>query len=299
MSESGSTPGPASGSRGGSSPPRGAGGVTRERVFLGILALALAPAVFGLAGVWSTVDYLSHGFLVPVVSLWIWMRERPRRERQPIAPEPRGVAALGVSLLAVMAGLLSSLPWLQGIGIVGAVAGALWWLRGSAWLQAGAFPVGFLIFMVPPPTSWTTPLIVRLQMWVSIVAVDVLGALGEPVQREGNVMILPGGGALFVAEACSGVTSVITLAPLAVLLAYLGLETRWGRALLALSVVPLAMAGNLARVLSTAVLADRYGVEIAAEGPAHTMLGLSTYVVAVGLMIGLDAVLRKIERQRA
>ena len=275
------------------------GRVTRERIFLGVLALALAPAVFRLAGVWISVDYLSHGFLVPVVSLWMWLRERPRRERQTIAPESLGMVVVGIAATMVAAGLLSSVIWLQGAGIVVAVAGTLWWLRGRAWLRAAAFPVGFLIFMVPPPVSWTTPLIVRLQMWVSTVAVDILNSLGEPVLREGNVMILPSGATLFVAEACSGVTSVITLAPLGVLLAYLGLKTVWGRVLLVLSVVPLAMAGNLVRVLSTAVLADRYGTEVATEGPAHTMLGLLTYVVAVALMIGFDALLRAQERRRA
>lgn len=275
------------------------GGPSREWLFLLLLALVVAPSVLALAGIWLSVDYLSHGFLVPVVSLWIWMRERPRRARIPITRDTVGALVVGVALLMMVAGVLSSVIWLQGLGVVAAVAGTLWWLRGLAWLRASVFPVAFLIFMVPPPNAWTTPLIVRLQTWVSVVAVEVLNSFGEPVLREGNVMILPGGGALFVAEACSGVTSVITLAPLGVLLGYLGLRTAWARTLLALSVIPLAMAGNLSRVLGTAVLADRYGVGIAAEGPGHTLLGMLTYVVAVGLMIAFDASLRRVERRSA
>lgn len=275
------------------------GGSPREWMFLAILGVAVAPSLWALAQVWSSVDYLSHGFLVPVVSLWIWMRERPQRERIPIAAESMGALGVGVAVLLMAAGVLSSVIWLQGLGVVAAVAAALWWLRGRGWLRAAIFPVSFLLFMVPPPNAWTTPLIVRMQMWVSVVAVDILNTFGEPVLREGNVMYLPGGGALFVAEACSGVTSVITLAPLGVLLGYLGLRTWWARTLLALSVIPLAMAGNLARVLGTAVVADRYSVEVATEGPGHTALGLMTYVIAVGLMLGVDVLLRRAERRSA
>lgn len=262
---------------------------------VGVLAVVLAPGLLAMAAVWGTTDYLSHGFLIPLVSLWVWLRERPRRDA--IAPEwaPLGSAALGLALLVYAAGLLSNAMWLHGTALVAAVACAVWWLRGPGWLRVAAFPLGYLLFMVPPPGSWTTPLIVRLQLWVSVVAVDALNLLGEGVRREGNVMHLSNGQGLFVAEACSGVTSVITLAPLGVLLAYLALGRSWSRACLIASVVPLAMVGNLARVILTAMLAARYGARVAAEGPPHLLLGLVTYVVGVGLLIGFAFLLRRAE----
>ena len=76
-------------------------GSLRERILLGIGALAMAPSLLQLADTWRSVDYLSHGFLVPVVSLWIWMRERPRRERHPIRPETAGVAVVALGFLGM------------------------------------------------------------------------------------------------------------------------------------------------------------------------------------------------------
>lgn len=269
-----------------------------EWAIVAALAVVLAPGLVGLAGEWMRHDYLSHGFLIPVVSLWIWMRERPRRDAVTARRAPVAVVVLGLALLAYAAGLLSAAIWLHGVALVVAVAATVWWFRGFDWVRVGAFPLGFLIFMVPPPSSWTTPLIVRLQIWVSVVAVDTLNLLGESVRREGNIMELASGEALFVAEACSGVTSVITLAPLGMLLAYLTLKTTWARASVVASVIPLAMAGNLARVVLTAMLAERYGARIAAEGPPHLLLGLVTYVVGVGLLIGFAFILHRIEQSR-
>ena len=70
------------------------------------------------------------------------------------------------------------------------------------------------------PDSWLTALIARLQRVVSYLSLQILHAFSVPVLREGNVMELPGGETLFVDVACSGITSIVTLFPLAVFLAY-------------------------------------------------------------------------------
>jgi exosortase len=196
-------------------------------------------------------------------------------------------------LLGLAAGLLA----LQGMALVAAVAGLVLYSRGVRWLRALAFPVGFLIFMVPPPSSWIAPLVVRLQLFVSSASIAVLEAFSVQVKREGNVLSLPGGESLFVAEACSGVTSIITLAPLAVLLAHFTLK-RWGpKLVLFAAVVPLAMAGNLVRVVATVLGALELGAEHVTEGPLHEAAGLLTYVVACGLMLALGALLQRLERR--
>jgi exosortase len=250
----------------------------RERAIAGALVLGFAPALIGLAAVWSSVDYLSHGFLIPVVALWVAMRERPRRAHLARDPRPLAVIAILGSIALYLAGLASGALSLQALAGVATVAAAVLWLRGPAWLAALAFPIGYLVFMIPPPAGWITPLIVRLQVLVSTAAVSLLHGFGFPILRDGNVLILPSGLSLFVAEACSGITSIVTLAPLGVLLAYLQLRGTWQRAVLVLSVVPLAMAGNLVRVVATVLLAERFGAEGVTDGPVHVMLGLLVYV---------------------
>jgi exosortase len=264
----------------------------REWVLLALLGAAFTPALISLAGVWGSVDYQSHGFLVPVVSLWVALRERYAWRRLEIRPDARGLAVLAAAVLAYLAGLaIGSVP-LQGLAFVAALAGAVLYTRGSAWLRRLGFPIAFLLFMVPVPSTWIAPFIVRLQFFVSDASVRILHALGVSIAREGNVLVLPDGESLFVAEACSGVTSVITLAPLAVLLAYLTLRRPAARIALVFAVVPLAMAGNLARVLATVAAARRFGADAATSGPPHELLGLLTYAVAVGLLLAVGAALR-------
>lgn len=271
----------------------------REWLLAGALALAFLPALLAQASVWASVDYQSHGFLVPVVAAWAAMRERGRLRRLPRQGSPAGLAVLGAALLLYAAGLAGGVVALQGVALVAAVAGAVLFARGAAWLRALAFPIGFLVFMVPVPPSWMAPLVVRLQTGVTTAATGVLPALGVPLVREGNVLRLPDGGSLFVAEACSGVTSVVTLAPLAVLLGYFTLRSTLARAALVVAVVPLAMAGNLGRVLATVFAADRVGMEFATEGPVHDFAGLLTYGLACGLMLAAGAALRRAERGAA
>lgn len=254
---------------------------------LALLGFCFAPALFALAGVWSEVDYYSHGFLVPVVSAWVAWQGKPRAAALGREPDPRaglllaGVLALYVASLAV--GSVSG----QGLALVGAVASAVWWLGGRAWLRLFAFPLAYLLFMVPLPPPWLTPLIVRLQLFVSEAAVGLAHALAVPVSRAGNVIWLPEGEALFVAEACSGVTSVVTLTPLAVLLAYLVELPRTRAVALVAAVIPLAMAANLVRVVATVLAAHRFGTDAVTREPFHSVGGLAVYVLACLALLGV------------
>ena len=274
----------------------GGGIAAREWLLAALLAACFAPAIFALSAVWSEVDYQSHGFLVPVVSLWVLLRERNRWPTLETLRDRRGLVVMVAALVLYLLGLATGDVSLQGVALVGAIAGAVLFARGPEWLRHLRFPIGFLLFMVPVPPSWITPLIVKLQLFVSIVGLAIVRALGGDVFREGNVMYLPTGESLFVAEACSGVTSIITLAPLGVLLAYYTLRRPGTRLLLVLSVIPLAMAGNLTRVVLVTLGAIRFGVHAAAEGPAHGLAGVFTYAVACGLLLAASGLLRRYER---
>lgn len=280
-------------------PPGDRPALTRETVLFAALLLVFAPAIAAMAQVWNRFDYLSHGYLVPLVSLWAFLRERPLRRDVPVAPDLRGALLVGVALLVYLGGLAGKVVSLQGIAFVTAVAGLTWLLRGPAWLRAVAFPASYLVFMVPPPSSWITPLIVELQVYVSSAAVFLLTGIGVEIARDGNILSLASGESMFVAEACSGVTSVITLTPLAVVMAAYSLRRALPRVVLVIGVIPLAMTGNLTRVLATVILADRYGVPWATEGPVHDLLGISTYVVACLGMLGLAALLRRASPARS
>lgn len=269
------------------------GGATRaEWLLVGLLALAFVPAVVALSRAWSSVDHASHGYLVPLVALWAASGKRRLLSSLPSERDGRGLGLLLLSFGLYLAGVGTSWVALQGLAVVVAVAGAILTLRGAAWLRALCFPVGYLLFMVPIPEPLLTPLIVRLQLFVSEVGVGLLQLVGVPVLRVGNVIELPGGDSLFVAEACSGITSVVTLLPLAVFLAYFTEKTLARRLVLCAAVLPLALAGNLVRVVATVLAAREMGAAAATEGALHETTGLLSYVLGCLALLAVGWLMR-------
>jgi exosortase len=269
----------------------------REWVLVGLLAGVFTPAVLAMAEVWRSVGYYSHGFLIPLVS---YAAFHPIAGRLgPAGRDLRGylvvLGAVGIYLLGIGAG--STL--LQGLGFVVAVAGVVLAFWGPAGLRRLAFPVWFLLFMVPLPPELLTPLIVKLQLAVSGASVEILQTLGYSVLREGNVLVLPGGKSLFVAEACSGITSIVTLTPLGVTLAYFT-EATWGRRLVIIAaVIPLAMLGNLFRVIATVLAADAYGVQRVTQSALHELAGLLTFALTCLALVAVGVLQRRLFRANA
>jgi exosortase len=262
---------------------------------LAVLGVVLAQ----LGKTWWSSDHMSHGFLVPIVAYFVASSRARELAALPAKGDRRGLVALMLALLVALAGYVAPSMTIAGLGVVGSVVALLWFRRGSAWLAALAFPLGFLLFMVPPPEEWHRPLVVWLQTWASNTSVEALYALGAPVYLEGYIIQMAGGLQVEVAEACSGATSLYTLTALAVLLAFLSLSRRRTRLALIALVIPAALAGNLVRVVVTVLLCLEIGVERATTGWVHTALGLSIYVVAVGLLLLADAALRRGERRLA
>jgi len=257
------------------------------------LGLILLPGLLDLAEVWSRLDYYSHGYMIPFVALWAASAKRHVLPGLPRVRDARGAAVMVVGLGLYVLGIASGEAWMTGVAIVGVVAGAVLYARGPAWLRALVFPIAYLLFMVPIPDAWLAPVIVRLQLWVSVVGTALLQAMGVPVLRSGNVLQLASGEQLFVAEACSGITSLITLIPLGVFLAYFIERGVWRRSLLVATVVPVALLGNLIRVLLTVAMANQLGADAATRSSLHLWVGLATYVVAVLVLLGVGSLMRR------
>jgi exosortase len=265
----------------------------QELLFAVLLLAAFAPAIATLARAWSSVEYQSHGFLVPFVAVLIARSLEQGHARLARRPDGRGAWGLAAALALYAFGLAAGSASIQGLALVGAVAGAVWWRRGRAWLRVLAFPIAFLLFMVPIPPDWLAPIVVRLLLFVSAGSTWLLALIGAPVTREGNVITLPGGESLFVAEACSGLTSLVTLTPIAVLIAWLSPIAPPARVLLVACVVPVAMAANLLRVVGTVLGARVWGTAAVTEDPVHTLVGLAVYAVGC---LALIAVARGLAR---
>jgi exosortase len=260
---------------------------------LALLGVACVPGILAMARIWGSVEYYSHGYLVPVVALLLALRERERLRETPTRRTRAGLGLLVVALAVYGLGAAAGLVELQGSAIVAAIAAAVLWLRGPAWLRVLAFPIAYLIFMIPLPDAWIQPLILRLRLFVTTGAVALLHGVGVAVLRDGNVLTLPGGESLFVADACSGVTSLVTLTPLAVLVAQLTERVRWRRCLIVLAVIPIALLFNLARVVGTVIAAQHVGAEAATSAGVHEAAGLLTYAVGCLALLAVASLLRR------
>ena len=199
----------------------------------------------------STDENYSHGFLVPLISLYF---ANLAARRGPVAV--RSGVGLGVGLLAALARWAGwprswsrSASWATSSFLLG-LAGLCALLLGTDALRRYWFAFFFLVFMVPLPVALYAKIASPLQLLVSQVASTVLNATGVPVLCEGNMMTLPGGVQMFVAEACSGMRQLTGFLALTAAVAYLSARPAWYRAAVVASAIPIAMTANVARVIA-------------------------------------------------
>lgn len=257
------------------------------------IALALCvPALLKLSFLWSGNQFYGHAWALPVTSVYIGWSHRARIERaiRDLRPPRFGfVIAFGAAAVEVLA-VIGDVRVVAGLGIPALLASTAWALGGWPLLRPLLLPLGFLALMVPPPRFVLFGLLFRLKLFVTNVAVDWLHRTGVTVVAEGNKVILPEH-TLFVADACSGLTSVVTLLPLSCIVAYFLTRGVWRRVLVVLSVFPLAIGANIIRVVVTVHLVSWLGGE-AAQGLLHESFGLVTFTLGTLALIGVAKLLR-------
>ena len=267
----------------------------RDGWFLAILVPLLIAVYAGilpsLVVDWGEDPNYSHGFLVPLISGWFVWQRRLELKAAAIRPANAGLAVIFGSLALLVVGTAGTEYFTMRSSLVFLLAGIVLYLFGWAVLKVLALPIGFLLFMVPLPYIVYDAAAFPLKLFISKVSVFVLKAMGVIVWREGNIIMFPET-VLEVADACSGLRSLMSLAALAVALAFLSQKTVVKRTLLILSALPIAIFTNMLRVIVTGFLAQYYGAA-AAEGFFHEFAGMAVFVLAMVLLFSIGAVMRK------
>jgi len=264
--------------------------------------LTLAMIALGFAAVywqvfaklvhdWYNDDNYSHGFLIiPLAAYLAWERRHKLAEIIP-APSSFGLVVVVGSIVVLLAGILGSELFLQRVSIIGSVIGAVLFLLGWRHLRALSFPVAMLLLMIPIPAIIFNQIAFPLQLLASRFGETAMGIADVPVLREGNVLILANT-TLEVAEACSGIRSLVSLVTLAIVLGYFADRRFWVRALVTLSSVPVAVVTNGFRVAGTGIAAHRFGPE-AAQGFFHEFSGWIVFVAAFAIMLGIQQLIAR------
>ncbi len=250
------------------------------------LVLLYGEIAAGLVATWWTNDDYSHGFLiVPLCAYLVWER-RDRLAAMTPRPSTAGAAVVGASLLVLIVGQLGAELFLSRLSLIGVVGGSVLFFLGWRYLATLAFPLGCTLLMIPLPAIVFNQITLPLQTTASRVAEWTLSTVGVPVLRDGNLIHLSNT-TLEVAEACSGIRSLISLLTLSIVFGYFTETASTRRLVLALATVPIAIAANAARVAGTGVLAHAAG-PAAAEGFFHTFAGWLVFMVATAMLFALQ-----------
>jgi len=258
-------------------------GMTRTRqayivLTAAALVLCYASTLRGMFEQWSIDDDMSHGFVVPIVALWIVWRERGRWQALPAKPSWWGLAFLaagaGMQILAVFGGGLFA----ASVAFLVSVAGAVLYLGGFVYLRAWTFPFLLALFMLPKLAIVYSQVTFPLQILASRIAAAMLGAVGVAVVREGNILDVAGH-RVSVQEACNGFRYLLTLGFVAVVYAYLADSKPWMRFALLAVVAPIAIFANALRVAVSGL------VPALDTGTPHAVAGYLVFVLCVAILI--------------
>ena len=234
-----------------------------------------------------------HGPLIPVISLvWCWL-QRDRLATAKSSPSGAGMGLVlgGLTLHAVS--LLASVHFTSALSMLLVAAGLVLYLQGREVLRVVLHPLIFLVFAVPIPLMAVAHLTLELKLFAASAGVAVTSAFGIPIVQDGSVLHV-GSERLVVGDACSGLRSLIAL----LALGYLFVQQIPGGILARLSayalVLPLAVVGNVARVVALCCLAYALGAENIGGG-IHDFTGLLIYAITIS---GLFAVVRLAQRRQ-
>jgi exosortase D (VPLPA-CTERM-specific) len=264
--------------------------VTRWRVYgFSILAILMAwlyfPILTRLVSQWFEDPNYSYGFFVPFFSAWVVWRRRSRLSMLKPEPSAWGFSILVLAMSVLIAGVLGAELFLSRVSLLFVIAGLIVFFVGWRSFRAVLFPWAFLLLMIPVPAIVLTQVTFPLQILTSSISALVLQFMGVPVLREGNIINLPAL-PLEVAEACSGIRSLLSLTTLTIIYGFLTDTRMYVRVVLALASVPIAVAANTFRIVITGLLAQYWDAN-KAQGFFHEFSGWLIFLISLALLISV------------
>jgi exosortase D (VPLPA-CTERM-specific) len=245
-----------------------------------------------LAKAWSTAEY-SHGPLIPLISLYLFLRELRRSPlpRSTIRDGWPGLLVVGLALALAVLGNLMRIPDIVTYAFIFWVSGVVLSIFGWQCGRHHQLPVFHLIFMLPLPQILYWKLTILLQWLSSVIGVWLVSLAGVAVYLEGNVIDL-GVYKLQVAEACSGLRYLFPILSFSYLFSILYRGPLWHKLVLLLSAAPLTVLMNSFRIGVIGILVDRYGIE-QAEGFLHFFEGWVVFLLCVGILFVMAMALQR------
>jgi exosortase len=255
------------------------------------LAAVYAPVMLRMAGVWWHDSYAGHGMFVPLFAAhFVWI-DRARIRAAWGAREHRGLLVILAGLLLVALGRWETSLLVQGLSFVVTLSGVVLWLGGSRALRALAFPLGFMVLMVPLPRGVVAATTLHLQLFAARFAGQVLSLLDVPFMQRGVLIELPSM-TLEVAEVCNGLRFLSALVVLTLAFAHATQRTVTRTVILTVTAVPVAIVANAVRVTGITLGVQYIGPQ-AASGFIHNYIGKGVWALTILALVAIGVVLRR------
>ncbi len=256
-----------------------------------ILALiAYIPTINWMIGRWNGKEsYYSHGFLIPIISLFVIGQRRDALSKIKIAGSMLGLWIITACLLIHVVCAALRVYFMSGFTLVPLIYGLVLFFFGKEMVRKLTFPILFLFAMVPLPLAVIGTLTVKLKLLATQLSVIALNIIGFRCIQDGSLIRMPTS-FIEVAAPCSGLRSIISLITLGLLFAYAMKTSFLKKSILFLSSIPIAIATNVMRITIVAIVNDLYGEKVA-MGAFHDFTGYMVFVVA---FLGLFGVAKMI-----
>lgn len=256
--------------------------------FGALLVVCYAPILYRMGLQWANDENMGHGFFVPVVAGYIAWQRKDLLLATPRKPNNWGLFLVIWAAFQALAATLGAELFTARLSFLFAVVGTILYLGGTKWVKILAFPLAMLLFMIPIPAIIYAALTLRLQTLASQLGEMMISWMGIPVLRAGNTLQLPSQ-TLDIAEACSGIRSLLSLGFLSLVYAYFTDKRVWMRWALLLATIPIAIGANGVRVAVTGLLSEMNTQW--AQGAYHEAEGYVVFVVALVALISTHRLL--------
>jgi exosortase len=243
-----------------------------------LVAILYAPVLWAMARQWWDDPNYGHAMLVPVFVAYLLWRTRADWSAVTVQPSEYGLPIMLLALGLLLLGMLGAELFTARFSLIVLILGITVFLAGWQALRSIAFPLGYLILMIPLPALIYYQITFPLQLWASALGAHGMILLGVHTVRQGNLLILPNV-TLEVVEACSGVRSLLSMLAAVIAYAYLADKSVWKRSLLVSLVIPIVILSNALRLVTTGVLSSFYGRQLD-FGAVHEVIGLVFFGLA-------------------
>jgi len=257
-----------------------------------LLLIAFVPVLIWMSDRWFAEDsYYSHGILVPIVSFLLVFRKKKALERILPEPSPWGLRVFLLGIILYWASALWHVYFTSGFSLLIIIAGLVLHFHGERTLREIAFPLSFLVFMVPLPIIVVASVCFKLKILAAYLATFILNLIGYPCVQLSSLIKMRHSYVL-IEDSCGGLRSLISLTALGSLFAYQLRSGLRNKLVLFISAIPIAVIINSFRIVFLAIVGETWGTDYT-QGTLHSFSGSLVFAFAFLIMLALKKILER------